>query len=344
MPAPLPRCTVHWRPSGGKSKTGGRGEYEFVPANSLANRSVVVRFDQLGIDTPAEVVGVVKGKQGKPRLRKFEKNNRKKMHLVPLVLAVARLPQPVREDKTKTVSWPLEDKGFIVSETEFEVVDDDGATVTLRPLEVRILHAESHPINLQARLDSIAKDNADLGAVRAKHPALADAIKKHMDAVSAGINSIAIRKAADAVIGEQTEEFGKTNSASVSTVESLPPTPLEEDITGKEGKILTRLHSYRERDRGFVKKSKDAFKAKHGKLFCECCGHDPVAVYGPRGEDRIAAHHKTPVEELMPDTITTPEDLAMVCPNCHDIIHAKRPWMAVEDLRALLAKKVKAAE
>ena len=37
------------------------------------------------------------------------------------------------------------------------------------------------------------------------------------------------------------------------------------------------------------------------------------------------AHHKTPLEELMSDTVTKAEDLAMVCPNCHDIIHAKPP-------------------
>jgi hypothetical protein len=27
----------------------------------------------------------------------------------------------------------------------------------------------------------------------------------------------------------------------------------------------------------------------------------------------------------MSDTVTKAEDLAMICPNCHDIIHAKRP-------------------
>jgi predicted HNH restriction endonuclease len=31
----------------------------------------------------------------------------------------------------------------------------------------------------------------------------------------------------------------------------------------------------------------------------------------------------------MPDTVTKAEDLAMVCPNCHDIIHAKRPRITV---------------
>jgi predicted HNH restriction endonuclease len=306
----------------------------------LANRSVILQIDQFGVKIRAEVRGIVKPNQGKPRLRKFESNNRKKFHLVPLVLAIARLPDPAREDKTGAVLWPLEDKGFIVASTEFEIIDDDGTDVTMRPLSVRILHAENQAIDLQARFKAIVADIERIPELKDKHPALAEALEKHKSAILEAKNDWSIRVAADEVIEKQTEVFGKTNSAAISIVEGLPPTPLEEDIKGKEGKILTRLHSYRERDRGFVKKAKEAFKAKHVKLFCECCGHDPVIVYGPRGEDRIAAHHRTPVEELMPDTITTPEDLAMVCPNCHDVIHAKRPWMPVEELKAYFDEKM----
>ena len=338
MPSPLPRCTVRWRPS------GGRGEYEFVPANSLIDRSIILRIDQIGIDIPAEVRGARDPGQGKPRLRKFEANNRRKLHLVPLVLAVARYPDPARSDKTETITWPLDDKGFVVASTEFEIVDDDGTTVTLRPLSARILHDETQPINLQARLDAIARDFEKIPRLETEQPHLADALKRHREAIFGGVNNAAIRDAANAVIKEQTEIFGKTNSAAFSTVDALPVTPLEDDIVGNEGRILTRLHAYRERDRRLVKKAKAAFKSKHGRLFCECCGHDPVAFYGPRGDDRIDAHHKTPVEELMPDTQTTASDLAMVCPNCHDIIHAKRPWMQVEELKAHLdAMKSEAA-
>jgi hypothetical protein len=285
------------------------------------------------LDIPAEATGTIS--QGKPRLRKDEPNNRAKLHLVPLVMALARLPDPAREDKGDAVSWPLKNKGFIVSEMEFDVLSDDGTTVTLAPLSAHILHSD-RVFDLRVRLDNLAKDNAEIPKLAVYHRELASALSAHRDAVAAGVNSIAIRKAADQVIALQSGEFGETNAAPLSTIEQLPPTPLEEDIKGKEGRILTRLHSYRERDRALVRKAKAAFAAKHKRVFCECCGFDSGAFYGERGQDRIQAHHRTPVEELMPDSETRAEDLAMVCPNCHDIIHAKRPWMSVEELHARL--------
>jgi len=319
----MAKCVVRWRPS------GGRGEYEVVPGHALVDRRVVVRVAPLGIDIPAEVSGKIS--QGKPRLRKDQPNDRSKLHLTPLVMAVACLPDPAREDKSGTVHWPLTDKSFIVSEMEFDILDDNGTVAILAPLSARVLHSD-RGFDLKKRLENIAADIAALPRLASAKPALAAAIEAHRDAVMSGVNSDAIRQAADEVIAEETAEFGETNAAAISTIMELPPTPLEEDIKGKEGRFLTRLHSYRERDRSLIKKAKAAFKAKHKRLYCECCGFEPTKFYGARGEDRIQAHHRTPVEELVPDSETTAEDLAMVCPNCHDIIHAKRPWISVEEL------------
>lgn len=323
----MAKCAVRWRPS------GGRGEYEFVPSESLVDRRVEVLFDPLKVQIDSEVTGTIS--QGKPRLRKKEPNNRNKLHLVPLVMAVAQLPDPAREDVTGKVEWPLADKSFIVSEMEFDVVSDNGSVAVLAPLRAHILHSDK-VIDLKGRLERIAADLA-------KGPSLSDAglasvLKAHGAAVAAAKNSIAIRQAADAVVALEEKEFGQSNAIPISLLEQLPPTPLEEDIKGKEGRVLVRLHSYRERDRTLVKKAKAAFKAKHGRLFCECCGFDAGKFYGERGDDRIHTHHRTPVEQLLPDSETTLEDLAMVCPNCHDIIHAVRPWITVESLRALLQK------
>ena len=82
--------SVRWRPS------GGRGEFEYVPADSLDGKDIHVFFEALNLTIPAEVRGVNVKPQGKPRLRKFDKNNRKKLHLPQLVMAVARLPEPRR--------------------------------------------------------------------------------------------------------------------------------------------------------------------------------------------------------------------------------------------------------
>ncbi len=325
----MTKCVVRWRPS------GGRGEWEAVPAQALVGRQIVVRMERLGAEIPAEVAGTVS--QGKPRLRKLEPNNRNKLHLIPLVMALARLPDPAREDTSGTVIWPLRNKGFIVSEMEFEIISDDGASVVLKPLTAKILHS-NRTFDFVTRLKNLANDIADFPKLAAHHPDLAAALLSHQKAVAAGTNNIDIRKAADQIIALETTEFGETNAAPLSIIERLPPTILEEDIKGKEGRILTRLHSYRERDRVFVKKAKAAFKLKHERVFCECCGFDPVFFYGDRGRDRIQAHHRTPVAELVPDSQTTAEDLAMVCPNCHDIIHAKRPWMHVEELLYELRK------
>ncbi len=318
-------CIVRWRPS------GGRGEYEFVPSSSLMNRDIVLHINGLGVSFPTEVKGV--RADGKPRLRKNEPNNRKKLHLVPLVMSICRLPEPAREDK-HVLSWPLDNKGFIVSSMEFEILDDDGITATLRPISAKILHAEDKSINLDERISSICKDLSDsnIAAITARFPELAAAMEIHKEYIMRSTNDRRIRDAANDIMRIQSSLFGNTNSASISLLVSLPETNLENDVVGKEGRILTRLHSYRERDRGLVSKAKRLFKKEHGVVFCECCGIILSSWYGARAEDRIQAHHRTPVEELLPDNPTTAADLAMVCPNCHDIIHARRPWMSVEQL------------
>ena len=274
--------------------------------------------------------------QGKPRLRKDNSNDRSKLHLVPLVMAAARLPDPAREDKLQKAVWPLENKGFLISHMLFEITSRTADEVTLRPISARILHSEES-IDLVARFTNVAHDTKEIAVIRKTYPQLAKAIQAHRDAVLKGINAVEVRKTADAVLALQADEFGVSNSASITTIVELPHTALEEDIQGNEGRVLTRLHAYKERDKTLVKKAKARFKAQHSKLFCECCGFESGIFYGARGLDRIQAHHRRPIEELLPDSITRPEDLAMVCPNCHDIIHAKRPWLTVEALKKELA-------
>ncbi len=252
-------------------------------------------------------------------------------------MALARLPDPAREDKAGKAVWPLENKGFLVSHMDFEIVHRTADQAILEPRFARILHSDE-VIDLRERFRSVSEDFGALATLRTDYPELAGAIGKHHAEIAKAVNSANVRKAADAVIALQTKEFGLSNAAAVSTIVHLPPTQLEEDIGGKEGRILTRLHSFKERNRSLVKKAKFLFKNKHGKLYCECCGFESGIFYGKRGEDRIQAHHRRPIEELLPDSITKPEDLAMVCPNCHDIIHAKRPWISVEALREELKK------
>ena len=107
-------------------------------------------------------------------------------------------------------------------------------------------------------------------------------------------------------------------------------------IEAAEGRILTRVHRQRERSPELVRKKKAAAMKRDGALLCEACGFDFKAGYGPHGEGYIEAHHLQPLHTLSPGTKTKLEDLALLCANCHRMVHAKREWLTLDQLRELL--------
>lgn len=109
-----------------------------------------------------------------------------------------------------------------------------------------------------------------------------------------------------------------------------------EDAEAAEGTILTRLHHYRERDRGLVEKRKAQELKRTGRLACEACAFEFGAAYGARGAAYIEAHHTRPLETLEPGARTKVSDLALLCANCHRMVHAKRPWLSIDELKTLI--------
>ena len=103
-----------------------------------------------------------------------------------------------------------------------------------------------------------------------------------------------------------------------------------------EGKIKERIHKSRERSPELIKLAKKNFKEKYGKLFCQICKFDFEKRYGEVGIDFIEGHHTIAVETMPPDYKTKPEEIAMLCGNCHRMIHRKRPWLTMENLKLLL--------
>lgn len=320
-------CSVRWRSS------GGRGEFEYVPSDSLLDRQIEIFLEDLDLTIPAEVSGKRSKSQGKPRLRKNEGNNRSKLHLPQLVMAIARLPSPAREDLTHTVTFPLRSGSFVMDEMDFEIISDDGIVATLEPLRVSVRNSDYH-INLQDRIRAIAADLENIDDIRAKHPDLAEAIEEHGNALKAEENSILIRTTADRVNELQESIFGLTNAASATKLEEAEAEPAvdEEEIFGVEGRLLARIHVYKERDKSFAARVKKHIKAKNGKLTCEACGMDPVALYGPNGERCLEAHHRIPIEQLQPDSITRVDEMAILCASCHRIVHSAKPCIPVEEL------------
>jgi 5-methylcytosine-specific restriction protein A len=101
-----------------------------------------------------------------------------------------------------------------------------------------------------------------------------------------------------------------------------------------EGRVLTRAHLVRERSRKLVEARKAASLRATGRLCCETCGFDFKVTYGDRGEGFIEVHHAVPLHQLLPGAKTKLVDLHLLCANCHRMVHARRPWLTLDQLKA----------
>lgn len=86
----------------------------------------------------------------------------------------------------------------------------------------------------------------------------------------------------------------------------------EEDLT------CLREHKRIERNRKLADKAK-----KFLGYTCQACGFNFKAKYGDLGHNFIEAHHLTPIHQLKGHKITLnpAEDFAVLCSNCHKMIH-----------------------
>lgn len=103
-----------------------------------------------------------------------------------------------------------------------------------------------------------------------------------------------------------------------------------------EGREKYRLHRERERDSRLVQRKKDQVMRNEGRLACAVCKFDFAERYGAVGEGYIECHHTLPLSELEGERRTRLVDLALVCSNCHRMLHRKRPWLGMDELAAIL--------
>lgn len=106
------------------------------------------------------------------------------------------------------------------------------------------------------------------------------------------------------------------------------------DYEASEGSILFRTHRYRERNRRLVELKKQRVQSQHLPLRCEVCGFDFELFYGSLGADFIECHHVLPLHQLVPGTPTRLDDLALVCSNCHSMLHRNNATLSIQELRA----------
>ncbi|MCB0735121.1 MAG: HNH endonuclease [Flavobacteriales bacterium] len=105
------------------------------------------------------------------------------------------------------------------------------------------------------------------------------------------------------------------------------------EIKVKEGRTLYKLHKFKERKPLINKKKKEFILHSTGKLLCEVCDKDHYHFYGELGYQYIECHHKSPISEIVGEVETTLDDLAVVCANCHRMLHSNISVFNVETLR-----------
>ena len=114
--------------------------------------------------------------------------------------------------------------------------------------------------------------------------------------------------------------------------------PDEDLATAREGREIYHLHRSRERSPVLARLKKQAVLRERGQLTCEACGFDFESQYGSLGEGYIECHHKVALADGE-QRETALDDLALLCANCHRVVHRSKQTLTVEDLRELLRRR-----
>ncbi|RLP11032.1 HNH endonuclease [Propionibacterium australiense] len=110
------------------------------------------------------------------------------------------------------------------------------------------------------------------------------------------------------------------------------------EMTVREGSIVAVLQQRRERDPRIRNHKIKQTREQRGSISCEVCGFDFEEFYGDLGSGYVEVHHRQPLH-VSGTTTTRLTDLALVCSNCHRMIHRGYPLLPEE-----LANRVQQAK
>jgi hypothetical protein len=76
---------------------------------------------------------------------------------------------------------------------------------------------------------------------------------------------------------------------------------------------------------------------EHYGTACSVCEFSFQKKYGSVGKGYIHVHHLKLISEIRKDYVIDPiRDLRPICPNCHAIIHSRKPPYTIEEMRKIL--------
>lgn len=114
------------------------------------------------------------------------------------------------------------------------------------------------------------------------------------------------------------------------------------ELGAMEGELKHSFVRHRARERALreAKLAEARTKSADGRVRCEVpgCHFDFEATYGHAGAGFAHVHHLRPLAEASSPTLTRLEDLAVVCANCHAVIHRGGACRSIETLIPSAAK------
>lgn len=113
----------------------------------------------------------------------------------------------------------------------------------------------------------------------------------------------------------------------------------DEESNFAEGKEKFRQHRSLERDSSISKKAKVLRINQVGELKCDACGFSFSDRYGEHGAGFIEAHHTIPISALKGKKKTKIEEIALVCSNCHRMLHSGKTLISIEKLRSIIQEQ-----
>ena len=105
-----------------------------------------------------------------------------------------------------------------------------------------------------------------------------------------------------------------------------------------EGKERYSQHRSYERDPNLAEKAKSIRLESTGKLQCDVCSFDFSVTYGELGQGYIEAHHTVPLANLCGKRKTKLSEIALVCSNCHRMLHRGKTLLSIEELIRIITR------
>jgi 5-methylcytosine-specific restriction enzyme A len=143
--------------------------------------------------------------------------------------------------------------------------------------------------------------------------------------------------------GDRPSEVGELaasilNALSHDTERLREPYIDDEDIEFVEGRLLTEIHKRRERHPSLRRKLLAARRSR-GRLSCDICGLICKVADSDYHDAVFEAHHVRPLSMGITKS-TKLVDLALLCANCHRLIHRaiamERRWLTIAECQRLL--------